>query len=393
MSGNRLNQKLKIAVGLSGGVDSSVAAALLKKEGHDVIGVHMLNSDVDQPGCSGSEDRAYALRVAKQLEIPFRVVDFRKEYREKVIDRFVKEYQQGRTPNPDIWCNEFIKFGMFLDYAVGELGVDKIATGHYARVREWRIENGDKELQKLCYQLLIGTDHKKDQSYFLYRLTQAQLSKTIFPLGEYTKDQVRKMAAKLKMPTAQRPDSVGICFVGDIDVKEFLRERIKFHPGEVVDTSGKVIGRHEGVQLYTIGQRHGLELTDYQGEPLYVIEKDVDGNQLVVGRDRESEVGEFLIGDLHFINNQYENYNHQINFNNQTKMSELRVRIRHLGELLPCQLEFLRGQPVTARCLLSAATHGVASGQHAVFYQEDQVLGGGVIDTLRYNETRAHVNN
>ena len=209
------NRKIKkIAVGLSGGVDSAVTAALLKEQGYEVIGVHMLKVKESISGCTSEEDRNDALRVAKKLEIPFRVVDFTKEYREQVIKRFLDEYQNGRTPNPDIWCNEVMKFGLFLEYALNELKVDAIATGHYARIE------CDETNQE--YMLLTGVDETKDQSYFLYRLNQFQLSKSLFPLGEMTKVEVRKLAQKYDLPTKDKKESMGVCFIGDINMQDYL---------------------------------------------------------------------------------------------------------------------------------------------------------------------------
>jgi tRNA-uridine 2-sulfurtransferase len=206
----KASKNLQVAVGLSGGVDSSLSAALLVEQGYDVTGVHLVC--YEEPGCRAPQDRKDALAVALQLGIPFEVLDFQKEYKEKVIEYFYREYQAGRTPNPDVACNREIKFGLFLNWAV-ENGFDYVATGHYARIRE----------RAHGYYLLRGKDEKKDQSYFLYTLTQKQLSYILFRIGHLTKDQVRREAKKRGLVTADKPDSVGICFVGDVDVQEFLR--------------------------------------------------------------------------------------------------------------------------------------------------------------------------
>lgn len=360
-----LHQK-KVAVGLSGGVDSSVAAALLLEQGYNVVGVHMRRFDVPQQGCSGSEDRQDALRVAKKLNIPFRVVDFRETYQRKIIDRFLLDFKNGLTPNPDIWCNEIMKFGLFLDYSLRELGVDYIATGHYARIER---DDGSDRLTSVASgvgcRLLRGTDSSKDQSYFLYRLSQLQLAHSLFPLGDIYKGSVRKMAEDYGLPTAQKPDSVGVCFIGDINMKEYLKEHIGVEMGAVCDVEGNVIGSHDGVQLYTIGQRHGFEITEYQGDPLYIVKKDIANNILVVGRGKDSDVYEFEVVDL-------------VGEEDILRESDkgLSVRVRHLGKIIPCEVSSMKDSLV---CRLSTPDRGMASGQHAVFYLGDLVLGGGII--------------
>ncbi|NTV30733.1 tRNA 2-thiouridine(34) synthase MnmA [candidate division WWE3 bacterium] len=351
--------KSKIAVGLSGGVDSSVTAALLKDQGCDVIGVHMLRWDTDMPGCTGDIDRADALKVAKKLNIPFRTVDFRHEYQHLIIDRFLEEFRRGRTPNPDIWCNEFIKFGAFQDYAVNVLGADGIATGHYARIIDSDRIHG----------LYTGVDAHKDQSYFLYRLSERQLSKAIFPLGEYTKGQVRELAEKYDLATAQKPDSVGICFIGDIDLTEFLKENLHVRKGDVVDINGNVIGNHDGVPLYTIGQRHGFTLTNYQGMPVYVIKKDNQNNRLIVGRGERTLIEEFCLVEEHWIHNN--------DITTKLLDQDVTVRIRHLGNQIP--VVFSRNSEGIGICRLTMPIAGIAEGQHAVLYNGDRVVGGGVI--------------
>src|SRR3972149_909916 len=219
---------MRVAVGLSGGVDSAVSAHLLKEQGYDVTGVYMQCWDSKADGCRADEDRAEALKVAEHLGIPFKHLDFIKEYKAKVIDYFYCEYEAGRTPNPDVLCNKEIKFGMFLDWAL-ENGFEKVATGHYARV----------ENSAGGYSLLKGVDETKDQSYFLYLLGQEQLSKTIFPVGEMTKAEVRKLAKSSKLPNSDRPDSVGICFIGEVDIRDFLKKKIKTSPGNVLKQSGE----------------------------------------------------------------------------------------------------------------------------------------------------------
>src|SRR5690349_17817635 len=255
---------IKVYVGMSGGVDSSVTAALLKQQGYDVIGVYMKNWSEDLPGmvCPWKEDYQDAKRVAVQLDIPFKMYDFQTEYRQKVVDYMIAEYQAGRTPNPDIMCNQEVKFKVFLEAALAD-GADIIATGHYSATKDG--------------QLLMAADTAKDQTYFLYRVTQSALEKTLFPLGEMTKPEVRAKAEAFGLATAAKKDSQGICFVGKVGIKDFLQQYITAEPGDIVDkVTGKVVGRHEGAIFYTFGQRHGLGVGG--GLPYYVVAKDMAKN-------------------------------------------------------------------------------------------------------------------
>lgn len=383
---------MKVAVGISGGVDSAVAAALLKEQGHDVIGVHLYCWDKG-PYCTADKDRASALRVAKHLNIPFVVWDLRKQYKEKVINYFFDEYRKGRTPNPDVMCNREIKFGIFMEKALKELKVDKVATGHYARiVRSKQLTVNSKEKSVNCelrtkdakrrYLLLRGVDETKDQSYFLWILTPNQLGHILFPIGHMTKKEVRAKARKLNLPCAERPDSQGICFIGPVNVSKFLRENLPIKKGPVVNTKGEAIGEHDGVWFYTEGQRRGFSVKGGQGYPLYVIKKDLKTNTLVVGRGKESEVKEFEVEEANWINQQTAN----------RKQLTVGMRIRHLGEIMPAKIEMINGQMVNGRSDAASklafplrlnvkipATRGVAPGQSAVFYKGEEVLGGGVI--------------
>lgn len=347
------DKKIRVAVGLSGGVDSAVSAHLLKEQGYDVTGIYMQCWDSREDGCSADEDRVDALKVATHLDIPFKYLNFVDEYKKRVIDYFYSEYQKGRTPNPDVMCNKEIKFGMFLDWAMKK-GFDYVATGHYAGVEE---SDGK-------YNLLKGLDNSKDQSYFLYLLNQGQLSKTIFPLGEITKTEVRQLAKDRDLHNSDKPDSVGICFIGEVDIKEFLKDKIETKPGMVVNKNGEVIGDHDGIQFYTVGQRHGFRVTTYHAIPLYVIGKNVDKNELIVGYAKEGEVKEFDVNELHWINAKPED------------TFECDVRIRHLGELYPAKITL---SDSGASVNLENPTFGVAPGQSAVFYNGRVVLGGGVI--------------
>lgn len=281
----------KVYVGMSGGVDSSVTAALLKEQGYAVTGVYMKNWSQDLPGfvCPWKEDYQDAKRVAVQLGVDFKLYDFETQYRHKVVDYMVREYQAGRTPNPDIMCNQEIKFKLFLETAF-EDGADLIATGHYARSQAGR--------------LLTGKDKSKDQSYFLYRLTETALQKSLMPLGELRKAEVRQLAKKLGLATADKPDSQGICFVGKVGIKEFLLNELGSQPhGPIIDQRGQEIGQHDGAIFYTIGQRHGLDVGG--GLPYYVSRKDMKTNTVYVTtdlNDKDLWSKKLKLEDTHWIN-------------------------------------------------------------------------------------------
>ena len=278
-----------VFVAISGGVDSSVAAALLKEAGFDVVGVHIVCWD----GCELGEERRDALRVAWRLDIPFLTFDFRAEYKRLVFDYMLREYAEGRTPNPDVVCNREIKFGLFLEKAL-EMGADYIATGHYARLRS----TGHVQ------ELLEGVDKNKDQSYFLCSLNHRQLEHCLFPLGTYTKAQVREMARGMKLPPAEKKDSQGLCFVGKVNFSDFLRDLLPRDEGRIVTSEGTVVGKHDGIAFYTIGQRHGLGIGG--GAPYYVAEKDALKNILVVGRGPDDPIlykEEICVGDLNWLSN------------------------------------------------------------------------------------------
>lgn len=339
---------MRIYVGMSGGVDSSLTAALLKEQGHDVTGVYMKNWTQDLPGmrCPWAEDLADAKRVAVQLGTNLKVYDFEIEYKQKVVDYMVEEYRLGRTPNPDIMCNQEVKFKLFLETAL-EDGAEMIATGHYARVKDSR--------------LLRAKDENKDQTYFLYRVTGEALAKTLFPLGEYTKPEVREMAKERGLYTAGKKDSQGICFVGQIGVKEFLSQYVEVVPGDVIDKqTGRVVGRHEGAIFYTLGQRHGLGLGG--GLPYYVIGKNMDKNEVYVTRDLNDGMlwrKEIQLGLLHWIND-------------TPVDGEYQVRIRHRAPLISAQL---LGQTLQ----LSEPQRAITPGQSVVMYDGNTCLGGGIV--------------
>ena len=337
-----------VYVGLSGGVDSSVAAALLKDQTYRVVGVYMKNWSMDIPGyvCPWREDYQDAKRVAVQLGIEFKMFDFEKDYRHKVVDYMIDEYKAGRTPNPDIMCNQEIKFKLFLNTAL-EQGADFVATGHYARTK-----NGH---------LFCGLDSNKDQSYFLYRVTNKALKKTIFPLGELTKPQVRKLAAKYGLVTADKKESMGICFVGKVGIKEFLQQFVSSKPGNIIDQNGQIIGQHEGAIFYTVGQRRGLNVGG--GLPYYVTNKNMARNQVYVTTmldDGNLWSNKLRLADLHWINQ------------SPKPDKSYQVRVRYRTPLNDCHVNedlIVLDDPVKA----------VTAGQSAVIYQAEEVLGGGIV--------------
>lgn len=344
----------KVFVGMSGGVDSSVTAALLVDQGYDVTGVFMKNWAQDLAGftCPWREDLADAKRVAVQLNIPFKIYDFQTEYKQKVVDYMIAEYQAGRTPNPDIMCNQEVKFKLFLESAL-EDGADMIATGHYAKSVDGKLK--------------AAADGNKDQTYFLYRVSSGALRHTLFPLGDIQKPQVRKIAQQKKLITATKKDSVGICFVGEVGIQEFLSNFVTTESGSVVDVAtGKAIGRHDGAIFYTIGQRHGLNIGG--GFPYYVVGKDMDKNEVYVSTDISDPLlwkSELSLTQPHWISQP------------PIEVSGLTVRIRHRGPLLP--VTSFKKSSSSYQIALENKVRAIAPGQSAVFYQNDFCLGGGII--------------
>ena len=367
-----------VFVGLSGGVDSSVSAALLKRQGYNVVGVYMKNWSKDLPGmpCPWLDDYQDAKRVAVQLGIDFKMYDFEKDYQHKVIDYMLDEFKAGRTPNPDIMCNQEIKFKLFLNTAL-EDGADMIATGHYAKVGERGEGRG--------YSLLQAKDENKDQTYFLYRISQEALGKTIFPLGELTKPQVRELAKEFKLVTADKKDSMGICFVGKVGIKEFLQQQLAFQGrylemGVIIDQAGKEVGRHEGAIFYTIGQRHGLEVGG--GLPYYVTGKDMKKNEVYVTTDLQDAKlwsRKVRLADMHWINRPPAQNQESRMKNGEEKIpNSLTVRMRHRAKLIPVKkLNKLSNSHWVAE--LEDEVRALTPGQSAVFYSEAECLGGGIV--------------
>jgi len=366
----------KVFVGLSGGVDSSVAALLLCQQGYKVIGVYMKNWTKDLPGmpCPWKEDFTDAKRVAVQLGIDFKVYDFEKQYFQKVVKYMLEGFKAGFTPNPDIMCNQEIKFKLFLETAL-EDGADLIATGHYANAK-----NG---------KLLKAKDENKDQTYFLHRVSKEALQKTLFPLGELTKPQVRELAKKYKLATADKKESMGICFVGKVSIKDFLQQYIKQKPGKAIDQSGKAIGEHEGAFFYTIGQRHGLEIGG--GLPYYVVGKDMKKNEVYVSTDLQDDrlwSNQIKFTAAHWINTNetplrgFSSLVGKADVCGQARFSpgELYVRTRHRAKLIPVKK---LNPPVADNsqwtAFLEEEVRALTPGQSAVFYSGEECLGGGIV--------------
>lgn len=355
--------KKRVVVGMSGGVDSSVAAWLLKEQGYEVVGLFMKNweDDDDSEYCSSRQDLIDAVSVADRIGIEIEAVNFSKEYKEKVFANFLSEYQAGRTPNPDIFCNSEIKFRAFLDHALG-MGADLIATGHYARVRE---VDG-------LFQLLKAEDGSKDQSYFLYRLNQEQLSRTLFPLGGLLKREVREIARTLGLANSEKKDSTGICFIGERPFREFLNRYLPKEPGDMLTPDGRKVGRHDGLMYYTLGQRQGLGIgggRDGTGEPWFVAAKDMKNNTLVVVQGHDHPLllqPELRAGQLHWIAGRAPRKHWVYAAKTRYRQSDAPCEIDSFADD-GCEIHF--AQPQWA----------VTPGQSVVVYESNVCLGGGII--------------
>jgi tRNA-specific 2-thiouridylase len=352
---------------MSGGVDSSVSAALLQKQGYDVTGVFIKVWQPDFVKCTWREDRLDAMRICAKLNIPFFTLDLEKEYKKDVADYMIDEYKAGRTPNPDVMCNKYVKFGGFFDWAM-EQGADFVATGHYARV---------SQLGGSTSKLLAGKDTNKDQTYFLWTLTQKQLSKTLFPIGDIEKPEVRKIAKKLGLSTAVKKDSQGVCFLGKFDMKEFLTHYIKEVPGKVLNEKGEEIGIHDGVLFLTIGQRHGFKITEktQNDSRYYIISKDVEKNTITVSQDLakivESESKIVKLKNINWTQDATPDLN---------KKYSARVRYRQpLEECTIVNSKKLKGESGEYELHFTNPQKAISSGQSAVIYDGEICLGGGII--------------
>jgi tRNA-specific 2-thiouridylase len=366
-------KKTRVVVGLSGGVDSAVTAHLLKAQGHEVIGIFMKNweDDDDSEYCSSNIDFVDAAAVADVLGIEIEHVNFAAEYKDRVFAEFLREYQAGRTPNPDILCNAEIKFKAFLDHAM-RLGAEKIATGHYARVRQ----NTGTGL----FELLKGLDPSKDQSYFLHRLNQAQLSKTLFPVGELHKTEVRRIADEIGLPNARKKDSTGICFIGERPFREFLNRYIAKEPGPIKDAKGRTIGQHVGLSFYTLGQRQGLGIGGLKAKgaqkgggehaPWFVARKDMDANVLWVVQGHDHPWLQSLrlrAQDVSWIAGA------------SPSAGSMAAKTRYRQNDAACELVHSEAGAFTLQ--FQAAQWAVTPGQSAVLYGGEVCLGGGVIES------------
>ncbi|MDY6981269.1 MAG: tRNA 2-thiouridine(34) synthase MnmA [Pseudomonadota bacterium] len=354
---------MDIIVGMSGGVDSSVAALLLKQQGHAVRGVFMKNWEGDDydDHCAAEEDLKDARQVCETLNIPLQGVNFADQYWDRVFSYFLQEYSAGRTPNPDILCNREIKFRAFLDYALAQ-GAEKIATGHYARIHE---QDGD-------YQLLRGKDHNKDQSYFLYTLNQEQLARSLFPIGELDKSAVRQLARQQELVTFNKKDSTGICFIGERDFRAFLKHYLPAQPGEIQTPDGKHLGRHDGLMYYTLGQRQGLGIggvRGHEGATWYVADKDLGNNILIVvdGHDHPLLYSHQLTaGDLHWVSGEP-----------PAAPYRCTARTRYRQADTACTIDALRNG--ICEVTFDDPQWAITPGQSIVFYQDEVCLGGGII--------------
>ena len=373
-------KKIKVMVGLSGGVDSAVAAHLLIKQGYEVAGGFMRNWDaiangdflgnptLNESQCPQEKDYEDALKVAEKLNIPLYRIDFVKEYWDYVFSYFLEEYKLGRTPNPDIFCNKYIKFDKFLNFAL-ENGFDMIATGHYAKRVD--VENGRVEMHK-------SFDQNKDQTYFLSQVSQEQLQKCLFPLEGISKDEVRKIARELDLEIAGKKDSTGVCFIGERNFKQFLNNYLPAQRGDIIDIkTGNIVGKHDGVLYYTLGQRRGLGIGGIHGiDPIswFVVAKNVQKNILYVAQGDENE---YLNSDVAIIN--------MVNWTLKDKPNgplKVGVKFRYRQKDQGCTLEFIDEE--TVKLIYDAPYKAVTPGQAAVFYSGNTCLGGGIIDKIYY---------
>lgn len=349
-----MSKKRKVFVAMSGGVDSSVAALLLQKEGYDLVGCYIKGWYPPGVVCNWKEDRRDAMRVCAKLGISFITVDAEKEYKKEVVDYMINEYKVGRTPNPDIMCNKSVKFGVFLKKALA-MGADYIATGHYVK----KLKNNN---------LAIAKDLNKDQSYFLWTLTQEQLKHCLFPLGDLLKLEVRKIAKKNELATAEKEESQGVCFIGEFNMEDFLKKYIKPKKGNVITTSEKIIGEHNGLAFYTIGQRHGFGFGGGEGGPYYIVEKDFKNNRLIVAEKKEEKKfarKEVIIESINWISA-------------IPKIGKkYQARIRYRQPLEEC--EIMEISKTSTKIIFKNPQRAITPGQSLVVYDREIMLGGGMI--------------
>ncbi len=344
----------KIFVGVSGGVDSAVSLYLLKKAGYDVTGVFIRTWTPDFIECTWRDERRDAMRICAELDVKFLECNAEEEYKKGVADYMIEEYRKGRTPNPDVMCNREVKFGVFWEFAKSH-GADAIATGHYARVSDGK--------------LLKGLDHSKDQSYFLWTLTKEDLSHVLFPVGELNKKEVRKVAKKIELSNATKKDSQGVCFLGPIDLKQFLSHYIKTEKGNVLNEQGETIGHHDGAIFFTLGERHGFTITKKTSEdkPFYVVSKDIENNTLTVSNEPKKPDTKSAVNLTRCV------FREDIEKNKNYK-----AQFRYHGEELSVNIETLKDD--CARVTFTEGTPLVSKGQSIVLYDGDVCIGGGVIN-------------
>ncbi|MBN2086731.1 tRNA 2-thiouridine(34) synthase MnmA [Candidatus Peregrinibacteria bacterium] len=356
---------MKVAVLVSGGVDSSVALNLLKEEGHDLTAFYLkiwLEDEMSYMGqCPWKEDLAYVRLICQKLGLPLEVIDMQKEYWDNVVSYTISEAKAGRTPNPDIFCNQQIKFGHFYDKI--DDSFEKVATGHYAQICEERTPKNEEQ----NFLLMRAPDPIKDQTYFLAHLDQKQLSRAMFPIGKYTKKEVRQLAEKFDLPNKNRKDSQGICFLGKIPFRDFIKHHLDKKPGDFINSeTGEKIGEHDGYWFYTIGQRQGLGLS---GGPWFVTSKDIEKNIIYLSQGYEPEEvyrDNFEVTNLHWISKNFK----EVDFN-------ATVKIRHGANINTCSVKFMNKKVIQVK--LDEKVHGIAPGQYAVFYDGDVCLGCGMI--------------
>jgi tRNA-specific 2-thiouridylase len=368
----KLGQRPVVCIGMSGGVDSSVSAYILKEAGFRVIGVFIKTWQPKGMVCTWKDDRRDAMRVAAQLGIPFRTIYLEEEYKKHVADYMIREYAAGRTPNPDVMCNKYVKFGAFYEAAIGE-GADFVATGHYAKSKTVQISR-KHEVHTV---LAKAKDEVKDQTYFLWAMGQEKVFRTIFPIGALTKPEVRQIAESIKLPIFDKKDSQGVCFIGKLDMKEFLGKEIEAKQGIVLDQKGNEVGSHAGAALYTIGERHGFTLftNTPDMEPHFIIKKDLVNNELTVGLQKDllaiQSASEIRLSDV-------------LLYTHVSAKTKLKARIRHRQELQdvivePYTDEYLHAGELVLKVIFKKAQQGVASGQSCVLYDGELCVGGGII--------------